>query len=74
MEGSNAQGFRHGGFGWVIDHPVFVLPEGDRLPTRLTAVVREPAGWKIVHVHISVQVPDSVAIAEAPDWQAATTP
>ena len=74
VEDSDAQGFRHEGFGWVIDRPVFVLPGGDRLPARLTAVIRkEDDRWKIVHVHLSVQVPDDVAVALAQGRGAATT-
>jgi hypothetical protein len=74
VERSDARGFRQGGFGWVIDRPVFVLPGGSRLPTRLSGVVREEEdGWKIVHVHISVQVPDDVAVDEAVGWEAATS-
>lgn len=75
VEGSGARGFRHGDTGWIVDRPVFVLPDGGRLPTRLTAVaIQEDGDWKIIHIHISVQVPDDVAVAEATDWLAATTP
>jgi ketosteroid isomerase-like protein len=74
VEPGDAQGFRHGDFGWAVDRPVFVLPGGSRLPTRLSAVVREEDdGWKIIHVHISVQVPDEVAVDEAAGWEAATS-
>ena len=71
VESSQPQGFRDGSFGWAVDRPVFVLPDGDRLPTRLTAVAREEhGGWRVVHIHISVQVPDEVATAEAEGWTA----
>jgi hypothetical protein len=74
VERSDAQGFRDGGFGWIIDRPVFVMPGGSRLPTRLSAVVREEdGGWKVIHVHISVQVPDEVAVEGAAGWEAATS-
>ena len=34
-----------------------------RLPTRLSAVLREQDGdWKVVHLHFSVGVPDEQAI------------
>lgn len=37
------------------DRPSFVLPDGSRLPTRLTAVLHsEQNEWKIVHLHFSV--------------------
>jgi hypothetical protein len=71
---SDPQWFGHGDFGWIIDRPVFVLPSGESLPTRLSAVARqEDDGWKIVHIHISVQVPDEVAFEEAAGWEAATS-
>ena len=74
VERSAARGFRHADFGWVIDRPVFVLPGGDKLPTRLSGVVREERdSWKIVHVHISVQVPDEVAVDEAAAWESVTS-
>jgi hypothetical protein len=39
---------------------------GDRLPTRLTAVLREDEGeWKAVHLHFSVGVPDEQAVVPA---------
>jgi ketosteroid isomerase-like protein len=43
--------------GWFVDEPRYGFPGGMR--TRLTAVVREEARrWKIVHMHVSVGVPD----------------
>lgn len=74
VEGSGARGFRHEDSGWIVDRPIFVLPDGGRLPARLTAVtIQENDRWTIVHIHISVQVPDDVAVAEAADWHVATT-
>jgi hypothetical protein len=74
VERSDARGFRHADFGWIIDRPVFVLPGGHKLRTRLSAVVRkERNSWKIVHVHISVQVPDEVAVDQAAAWETATS-
>ena len=49
--------------GWGVDEPHFVFPDGSRLPTRLTAVLREEGGdWKVVHLHFSVGVPDEQAM------------
>jgi hypothetical protein len=57
--GASARGFASGGFGFVIDEPVFELPNGNRLPTRLTGVLTESEGrWQVVHLHFSVGVPD----------------
>jgi ketosteroid isomerase-like protein len=46
-----------------VDRPSFVLSDGSYLPTRMTAVLRNEAdGWKVVHLHFSVGVPDEEAI------------
>ncbi len=72
FEPAQVQGFRHEGAGWVVDYPTVVFPDGRRLPTRLTAVAREEGdGWKLVQLHISVAVPDEVALAEAAGWETA---
>jgi hypothetical protein len=44
--------------GWGTDRPRFVFPDGSRLPTRLTAVLRHQDGdWKVVQLHFFVGVP-----------------
>ncbi|WP_285750413.1 nuclear transport factor 2 family protein [Lentzea sp. NBRC 105346] len=61
--GPSARGFAHDGAGFVVDEPAFVLPDGSRLETRLTAVLIEEGGrWRVVHLHFSVGVPDEEAI------------
>jgi hypothetical protein len=61
--GGSARGFADGPSGFALDQPSFVLPDGRRLRTRLTAVLIEADDeWKIVHMHFSVGVPDEVAI------------
>jgi hypothetical protein len=63
LEGDDPRGYEEGSLGWGIDRPAFVLPDGGRLPTRLTAVLRHEDGeWKVVHLHFSVGVPDQDAI------------
>jgi ketosteroid isomerase-like protein len=57
ITGGNVTVYQHGEVAWVSDRPVFHLPGGKSLPLRLTAVwVREPEGWRIVQVHMSVGV------------------
>jgi ketosteroid isomerase-like protein len=61
--GDSPTGFRGGDVGYARDTPAFVLPDGSRLPTRLTAVLAEQDGeWRMVHAHFSVGVPDEQAI------------
>lgn len=43
-----------------------MFPDGSRLATRLTAVLRrEGDDWKVVHLHFSVGVPDEQAMTLA---------
>jgi hypothetical protein len=72
LEPGGIRGFRHGRAGWLVDEPTFVAADGRRLRLRLTGVaVEEDDGWKLVQLHISVGVPDEVALVEAPGWEAA---
>jgi hypothetical protein len=58
LEGDDPRGFEEGSFGFGTDTPSFVMPDGSRLPTRLTAVLGRADGeWKIVHLHFSVEQP-----------------
>ncbi len=62
-DGGAPVGFRGTDVGFAIDRPSFVLADGSRLSTRLTAVLAEQGGeWKVVHAHFSVGVPDEEAI------------
>lgn len=60
--GPEPRGYAEGDVGFAVDHPRFVLPDGSFVAARLTAVLRsERDGWKVVHVHYSVGVPDEAA-------------
>jgi SnoaL-like domain len=59
--GPEPRGYADGSVGFATDQPRFVLPDGRFVPTRLTAVLREEDGWKVVHLHFSVGVPDEDA-------------
>jgi ketosteroid isomerase-like protein len=66
IEGDEVSGYEEGGVGWGVDRPAFVMADGSRLPTRLSAVLhREDDAWKIVHLHFSVGVPDEDALQPA---------
>ncbi len=44
--------------GWVIDRVIAKLPNGHAIPVRHTYLFhQENEDWKIVHAHISVEVP-----------------
>jgi len=59
IEAGHPAGYEEGSLGWVVDQPTFVFPDGSAIETRLTAVLRQEDGrWKLVHMHVSVGVPD----------------
>lgn len=52
-------GYREGSMGWFVDEPSYGFPDGGGMRSRLTAILRQEEGrWKIVHLHVSVGVPD----------------
>ena len=66
--GEEPQGYEEGSMGWVADRPTAVLPEGT-ISTRLTGVVRQEEGeWRLVHVHLSVGVPDAEVVELQRRW------
>lgn len=53
-----------GAFGWVVDRVIARLPNGTEIPVRHTYIFhREDSGWKIMHAHISVGIPDETLSA-----------
>ncbi len=67
VAGPDPKGYREGSMGWFVDEPWFGFPNGAGMRTRVTAIVhQEHERWKIVHMHVSVGVPDE----EVQDLQA----
>jgi ketosteroid isomerase-like protein len=61
--------YEEGSMGWVADRPRAVLPDGNAISTRLTGVVRQEEGeWRLVHIHISVGVPDEEVVELQKRW------
>lgn len=57
--GADPVGYAEGSMGWVIDEPSFFFGALGPVVTRLTAVFhQEAATWKMVHMHVSVGIPD----------------
>jgi SnoaL-like domain len=55
--------------GWFTDEPTYVFPDRSEMRTRLTAVLqREDDAWRIVHLHVSVGVPDEEVVALQQRW------
>jgi ketosteroid isomerase-like protein len=52
---------------------LFFFPDGSAMKTRLTAVLRREEGaWKLVHLHVSVGVPDEEVIELQQHWSSAS--
>ena len=68
--GSNPVGYANGDVGWFADQPTWLFADGTSVEMRLTAVLqREPEGWRIVNVHMSVAVPDDQCVVLQRRWK-----
>lgn len=68
--GPNPIGFANGDVGWFADQPSWLFADGSRAEMRLSAVLqREAAGWRIVHVHMSIAVPDNECVMLQRRWK-----
>lgn len=55
--------FAEGSVGWVAARPKIVLPNGQKIPIRVTTVFHQEDGaWKIVQHHVSMGVSNVEAI------------
>ena len=77
LEAKDPVGYEEGSLGWVVDQPAFIFPDGSAMQTRLTAVMRqkeeeeeEEGRWKLVHMHLSVGVPDEQVVELQQRWAA----
>ena len=69
LEANEPVGYEEGSLGWVVDQPAFVFPDGSLMQSRLTAIVHEEEGrWKLVHMHLSVGVPDEQVVELQQRW------
>ncbi len=71
LEAKDPVGYEEGSLGWAVDQPAFVFPDGSVMQTRLTAVMhQEDSRWKLVHMHVSVGVPDEQVVDLQQRWAA----
>ncbi len=69
--GPSPTGFARADVGRFVDEPDYTFPDGSRMHTRLTAVLqREADDWRIVHMHVSVGVPDDEVVGLEASWTA----
>jgi hypothetical protein len=68
--GPNPVAYANGDVGWFADQPDWVFADGSRANMRMSAVLqREPDGWRIVHAHLSVAVPDDECVMLQRRWK-----
>lgn len=68
--GPNPVGYANGDVGWFADQPEWVFADGSRAQMRMSAVLQlEPEGWRIVHAHLSVAVPDNECVMLQRRWK-----
>jgi hypothetical protein len=49
------QAYREGSIGWVADQPALEMPDGNRLPMRMTLVCRRDGdAWRMLQFHLSI--------------------
>ena len=70
-ETGEIRAWAQGDIGWAAGEQTMVLPDGLRLPMRMTAVLRrDPDGvFRILHQHLSFAVPDAVSDEHAHAWR-----
>ena len=59
VPGPAPRAWEGGELGWFVDEPTFDFPDGVHLSARLTTILaRTGSGWRLLHMHASVGVPD----------------
>jgi hypothetical protein len=70
IAGPNPSAWARGDVGYFVDQPSWQFADGSRAEMRLSAVLqREAEGWRIVHVHQSVAVPDDQCVMLQKRWK-----
>ncbi len=70
VAGPSPVAYADGDMGFFADQPMWLFTDGSKVEMRLSSVLRrEPAGWRIVHVHMSVSVPDDECVMLQRRWK-----
>ncbi|HUQ44888.1 MAG TPA: nuclear transport factor 2 family protein [Candidatus Limnocylindria bacterium] len=70
LPGPDPVGYANGDVGWFADQPTWQFADGTSVEMRMSAVLqREAAGWRIVHAHMSVAVPDDQCVMLQRRWK-----
>jgi hypothetical protein len=69
IQAGESAGYEERSMGWVVDEPMFFFPDGSAMQTRLTAILhREDGAWELVHMHVSVGVPEEEVVELQKQW------
>ena len=70
VAGPGAVAYADGDMGFFADQPTWQFADGTKAEMRLSAVLRrEDPGWRIIHVHMSVSVPDDECVVLQRRWK-----
>jgi hypothetical protein len=70
VAGTNPVAYADGDMGFFADQPTWHFADGTKVEMRLSAVLRrEASGWRVVHVHMSVAVPDNECVMLQRRWR-----
>ena len=70
VPGNSPVAYADGDMGFFADQPTWLFADGTKVEMRLSAVLRrEDPGWRIVHVHMSVSVPDDECVVLQRRWK-----
>ena len=59
IEGGDVRAWAEGSIGWALDRPRWIFAYRPDVPLRLSIVARrETRGWRFVHLHLSIGVPN----------------
>jgi ketosteroid isomerase-like protein len=65
IQHGDIQAYREGSVAWVVDRPTFRFDDGTEVPARASIILhQEHGGWKIVHLHLSMGIPNEEALGE----------
>jgi hypothetical protein len=70
VAGPNPVGYADGDMGFFADQPTWLFADGTKAEMRLSAVLRrEPPGWRVINLHMSVAVPDDQCVMLQRRWK-----
>jgi SnoaL-like domain len=70
VAGDHPVAYMNGDVGWFADQPSWIFADGSQAQMRMSAVLqREPDGWRVVHSHLSVGVPDNECVMLQRRWK-----